>query len=274
MSIVVNYEEGGEMTHLQTSAPAETSCEWPDYPFPAGTRNLAVESMFEYGSRVGVWRVLRTIDDFEVPSTVFAAAVALEANPEVAAYLRASDVHEVCSHGYRWEEVFRLTEEEERAHLLAAVDSIERTTGRRPVGWYSRYGASERTRKLVVEEGGFEYDSDSYADDTPYTVTVDDRPWVVVPYSPDVNDLRFWQSNGPYLARDFFRYAADSLDVLYEESSSSCRLMSVGLHPRIIGRPGRISALRDFIDYAAQKDGVWFATRAEIAAAWKARGEA
>ena len=270
VSVVVNYEEGAEMTHDEPHAPPETLSEWSGYAYPLGQLNLALESMYEYGARVGVWRVLNEIDAAGVPATIFAAAVALELNSSVATYLRDNPKHEVGCHGYRWEEVFRLSETEEREHLEAAVESIQRSVGRRPVGWYSRYGPSVRTRRLLIEEGGFEYDSDRYADDAPYTVPVDGHRWTVVPYSPDINDLKFWLPSGPFLADDFARYMSDSFDTLYEESESTRRVMSIGLHPRIVGRPGRISALREFLQYAAEKPDVWFATRSEIARAWKA----
>nr|WP_228501189.1 polysaccharide deacetylase family protein [Nocardioides agariphilus] len=227
-----------------------------------------MESIYEYGARVGVWRIFETADAAEIPLTIFACALALELNPDVADYVREVDRHEVCSHGYRWEEVFRLSRQEEAEHIKLAVESFEQTVGRRPVGWYCRYGPSEHTRELLVRHGGFLYDCDSYADDTPYFVECEGETRLVVPYTPDANDFRFWQANGPVTARAMGEYLQDSFDELYQESEHHPRMLSVGLHPRIIGRPGRIKALRDFIAYARSHDGVWFATREQIARAW------
>lgn len=274
VSIVLNYEEGSERSFAMGDPDQETGTEWGQYPYPEGIPNLAMESMYEYGSRVGVWRLLDVVDQAHVPITFFACAVALELNPAVADYLRASPQHEVCSHGYRWEEVFRLDEATEAEHIQLAVESLEATTGRRPVGWYCRYGPSTRTRRLVARHGGFLYDCDSYADDAPYFVDCEGERRLVVPYTPDANDFRFWQANGPATASAMTEYLMDSFDELYRESATQPRMMSFGLHPRIIGRPGRVRALRDFIGYALGHDGVWFATRAEIAAAWRERDEA
>jgi peptidoglycan/xylan/chitin deacetylase (PgdA/CDA1 family) len=178
------------------------------------------------------------------------------------------DGHEVCSHGYRWEEVFRLRREEEREHIRLAIDSFKRTTGRRPVGWYCRYGPSIYTRELLVQEGGFLYDCDTYNDDSPYFAAVGEKKQLVLPYTPDVNDLRFWVTPGFATADQFFTYMKDTFDVLYAESARHSRMMSIGLHPRMIGRPGRVVAIKRFIDYAKQFPDAWFATREEIARAW------
>ena len=270
VSIVINYEEGSERSHAMGDPEQETMTEWGNYPMPPMIRNMAMESMYEYGSRVGIWRILDILDATGIRSTFHACAVALEQNPDVAR--AATDgSHEVCSHGYRWEEVFRLTEDEERSHIRRAIESIERSCGRRPSGWYCRYGPSERTRRLVVEEGGFLYDSDAYNDDTPYFVDVEGKRHLVLPYSPDINDFCFWNTPGFVQARDFYDYMKESLDVLYAEAGDRPRMMSIGLHPRIVGRPGRVRSLRWFIDHARQYPDVWFATREEIAAAWLQR---
>jgi peptidoglycan/xylan/chitin deacetylase (PgdA/CDA1 family) len=267
VSVVLNYEEGSERNFALGDPDQESGTEWGSYLYPAGIPNLAMESMYEYGARVGVWRLFDICDAYDVPMTLFACALALELNPQVAAYVRESR-HEVCSHGYRWEEVFRLSREEEAEHIRMAVQSFEKTIGRRPVGWYCRYGPSEHTRELVTEEGGFLYDSDSYADDVPYFVECQGQRRLVVPYAPDANDFRFWQDNGPATARLMTEYLKDGFDQLYAESERTPRMMSFGLHPRIIGRPARVRVLRDFIEYARGRDGVWFATREEIARAW------
>jgi peptidoglycan/xylan/chitin deacetylase (PgdA/CDA1 family) len=272
ISIVVNYEEGSERSRAMGDPDQEAMTEWGNYPMPPDIRNLAMESMYEYGARVGVWRVLDILADTRVKSTFYACAVAFEHNPDVAK-AAVQGGHEVCSHGYRWEEVFRLTEEEEREHIRLAVESFQKTCGKRPIGWYCRYGPSVRTRRLVVEEGGFLYDCDAYNDDVPYFVEVSGKRHLVVPYTPDVNDFCFWNSPGFVQADDFYRYLRESFEVLYAEAAKGPRMMSLGLHPRIIGRAGRVRGLRSFIDYARQFDDVWFATREEIARAWLQRSQ-
>ncbi|WP_037450878.1 allantoinase PuuE [Skermanella stibiiresistens] len=273
INVVVNYEEGSERSFAMGDPDQEPMTEWGSYAFPKDIRNLAMESMYEYGSRVGVWRILDALAAAGIRSTFFACAVAFEQNPAVAkAVVEAG--HEVCSHGYRWEEVFRLTEEEEREHIQLAIKSFEKTCGKRPVGWYCRYGASVHTRRLITEEGGFLYDSDAYNDDVPYFVQVGDTRRLVVPYTCDVNDIRFWSSPGLAQADDFFTYMRESFDVLYAEAARGPRMMSIGLHPRMIGRAGRIRSLKRFFDYAQQYADVWFTTREEIARDWLARDAA
>lgn len=267
INIVVNYEEGSERTHALGDPDQESLTEWGAYPFPPEIRNLAMESMTEYGSRVGVWRLLNMFQATQVKTTFFACALAFELNPAVAKAAVAGG-HEICSHGYRWEEVYRLSEKDEREHIRMAVESFKKTTGQRPVGWYCRYGPSVRTRRLVVEEGGFLYDSDAYNDDIPYFVQVAGKRHLVVPYTPDVNDIRFWLPPGFATGEDFLTYLKESFDVLYAESARTPRMMSIGLHPRIIGRPGRVNSMRRFIEYAKQFPDVWFASREEIARAW------
>ena len=267
VSLVLNYEEGSEQSVLDGDPVGEAVGEIVRTQEP-GKRDLAIESMYEYGSRVGVWRLLDLFDRNHVDATVFACAVAVERNSDFAAYLRASS-HELCCHGYRWEEVFRLTEEEEREHIALAVRSLEETIGRRPVGWYCRYGPSERTRRLVVEAGGFEYDSDSYADDVPYWVTVGGKPWCVVPYALDTGDMKFWRAPSFGDANDHYKYLKDTFDCLYREGERTPRMMSVGLHCRIGGRAGRAVAIERFIRHARSHEHVWFARRVDIARAWR-----
>ena len=267
ISIVVNYEEGSERSHAMGDPDQESMTEWGNYPMPPEIRNLAMESMYEYGARVGIWRLLEIMKAVDVKATFFACAVAMEHNPKVAK-AAVDHGHEICSHGYRWEEVFRLSEKDERERIRLAVQSFEKTCGKRPVGWYCRYGPSDRTRRLVVEEGGFLYDSDAYNDDTPYFVEVSGQRHLVVPYTPDINDFCFWNSPGFVQARDMYEYMRESFDVLYAEAARYPRMMSIGLHPRIIGRAGRVRALKWFIDNAKQYPDVWFATREEIARAW------
>ena len=272
VSIVGNYEEGSERSRAMGDPDQETMTEWGNYPMPPEIRNLAMESMYEYGARVGIWRLMDIFADTQVKPTFYACAVAFEQNPAVAKAAVAAG-YEICSHGYRWEEVFRLTEEEEREHIRLAVASFQKTCGKRPVGWYCRYGPSVRTRRLVVEEGGFLYDCDAYNDDVPYFVEVSGKRHLVVPYTPDINDFCFWNSPGFVQADDFFRYLKESFEVLYADSTKGPRIMSIGLHPRIIGRAGRVRGLRSFIEHAKRLPDVWFATREEIARAWLQRPE-
>ncbi|AXF55298.1 allantoinase PuuE [Salicibibacter kimchii] len=267
ISIVVNYEEGSERSFALGDPDQESSTEWGSYHLPPEIRNLAMESMYEYGSRVGIWRIMRILEEMNVKSTFFACALAFEQAPEVAK-AAVDGGHEITSHGYRWEEVFRLTKEEERERIQKAINSSIQTTGKRPNGWYCRYGPSVHTRELLVEDGGFLYDSDAYNDDVPYFTEVKGKNHLVVPYTPDINDFRFWQSPGLIKSSDFFEYAKDSFDTLYAEAASHTKMMSIGLHPRIIGRPGRSKGLKDFIEYAQQFPDVWFATREEIANWW------
>jgi peptidoglycan/xylan/chitin deacetylase (PgdA/CDA1 family) len=267
VSLCLNYEEGSERNLSMGDSDQESMTELGNYPMPQGIRDLAMESMYEYGSRVGIWRVLDVFQQTEVKCTFYACAVAFEKNPDVAR-AAVQGGHDIVAHGYRWEEVFRLSEDEERSRMKMAVESLQKTTGKHPSGWYCRYGPSIHTRRLVVEEGGFLFDCDAYNDDTPYFVDVGDKRHLVLPYTPDVNDFRFWSSPGIFQASDFYEYARESFETLYAESERFPRMMSIGLHPRMIGRPGRIRGLQRFIEDAQKHEGVWFATREEIANAW------
>jgi peptidoglycan/xylan/chitin deacetylase (PgdA/CDA1 family) len=223
--------------------------------------------MYEFGSRVGIWRLLRLFGERKLPVTVFGCALALERNPRVAEAIAAAG-YDVCCHGWRWEEHFRLSEDEERERIARAVASIARTTGERPLGWYCRYGPSENTRRLLVEEGGFLYDSDAYNDELPYWVSVSGRNHLVVPYTMDANDAKFLQPAGFGTSADFEIYLKATFDQLYDEGATSPGLMSIGLHPRIAGRPGRARALAGFLDYLMQHDRVWVCRRVDVARHW------
>lgn len=266
VSIVLNYEEGSEYSKAAGDGRNEGLAEIP-YAMDPAYRDLAVESVYEYGSRAGVWRLQRLFDALDIKVTFFAAAVALERNPEVAAWLREAG-HEPCSHGWRWEEVWTLSREEEKAHLEAAIKSIEETCGARPLGWYCRYGPSVHTRELLVEEGGFVYDSDAYNDDLPYYVEVKGIQHLVIPYSFTYNDARFVLPQGHSGPEAFFDQLRRGLDYLWDEGETHPRMMSIGLHPRLIGQAARTSALKQFIEYAQDKGGVWFARRIDIANWW------
>ena len=265
VSMVVNYEEGSEYSLLDGDSHHETNGEVPS-PVPSNQRDLFNESFFEYGSRVGVWRLLDLLDKHGVSSTFFCCALALERNTEVAREIVRRG-HEVCGHGYRWEEYHLLDQEAERQAIQKAVASLTNTTGERPLGWFTRYGPSLHTRQLVVDEGGFIYDSGALNDDLPYYVLVNGKPWLVLPYSMETNDARFWRG-GLVSTSDFYEYLKDTFDCLYEEGRTHPKMMSVGLHCRIAGRPARSKAVERFLQYANSFPGVWFARRVDIARWW------
>lgn len=268
ISFVLNYEEGGERCILHGDSESEAFLsEMPGAVPLQGVRNLSMESCYEYGSRVGVWRLLNLFSEYEIPLTIFAVAMALERHPDVAKAFVAAN-HEICSHGYRWLDYQYVDESEERDHLLKAIDIIKQLTGKRPTGWYTgRLGPN--TRKLVAEEGGFLYDSDAYDDDLPYWVTENQKPHLVIPYTLDINDMRFATPQGFNSGEQFFQYLKDSFDTLYAEGASAPKMMSVGLHCRLVGRPGRIASLKRFLDYVKQHDDVWLCTREQIALHWR-----
>jgi peptidoglycan/xylan/chitin deacetylase (PgdA/CDA1 family) len=258
---VVNYEEGSEKTYAMGDNENDGLYE---LPFAVeGQRDLAVESMYEYGSRAGIWRLFRVFDNAGIPVTFFAAAVALERNPEVAAKL-AKRGDEPAGHGYRWSNHFEMTRDEEREAIKRAIASIEATTGTRPVGWYCRE-MSTNTRELVVEEGGFEYDSDCYSDDLPYWTRIDGKAHLVVPYSLVVNDARYIVGTGYSNPDDFFQTAKATLDRLRNDGDDVGRMMSIGIHPRVSGNPARSDGLARFIEYAQQFSDVAFKRRVDIA---------
>jgi peptidoglycan/xylan/chitin deacetylase (PgdA/CDA1 family) len=261
IQLVVNYEEGSEKTFAMGDNTNDILYE---LPFALeGQRDLAVESMYEYGTRAGIWRLFRIFDAAGIPVTFFAAAVALERNPEVAAKLaRRGD--EPAGHGYRWSNHFEMTRDQEREAIKLAVESIEATTGTRPVGWYCRE-MSTNTRELVVEEGGFEYDSDCYNDDLPYWTSISGRAHLVVPYTLVVNDARYIVGTGYGSPEDFFLTAKATLDRLRSDGDDAGRMMSIGTHARISGNPARSDALARFIDYAQHFDDVAFMRRIDIA---------
>ena len=270
INFVMNYEEGSEPSVPDGegfSERAGTESGATTNPGVTG-RDLAAEGMFEYGSRVGFWRVMRIFQERGLPLTVFGCALALERNPPAAAAIRAAGF-DVCSHGWRWIKHYDLTEEEERTHIRRAVESLSKTTGERPLGWYCRYGPSVNTRRLVVEEGGFLYDSDTYNDELPYWVEVGGRPHLVVPYSLGPNDGKF-AHGGLFTAADYFTYVRDGFDLLYREGRTQPKMMSLGLHMRIIGHPSRAAGLERVLDYVMRQPGVWVCRRLDIARHWMA----
>ncbi len=267
LQIVLNYEEGGENCILHGDSASEAFLsEIVGADAREGVRHMSMESVYEYGSRVGVWRLERLMRQHQVPLTVFAVGMAVERNPEpILALYKAG--HEICSHGYRWIDYQHVDESTERAHMEQAVRAIEKVTGERPVGWYTGR-SSPNTRKLVIEEGGFLYDADDYSDDLPWWDRRYGRPHLVIPYTLDVNDMRFTTSQGFNSGEQFFQYLKDSFDVLYTESARTPRMMSVGLHCRLAGRPGRFAALERFIRYARSFDDIWWCRRVDIAKHW------
>lgn len=267
VSLIVAYEEGAENL-LQDGLPTrEALAELPSV-VPAEQRDLANESMFEYGSRAGIWRILRILKRHEVRATFAVSALALERNPAVALAIREAG-HNVLAHGYRWARSHSQTLEQERESIAAAYRSIGQLIGRPPKGWLSRYGPGEHTRSLIMKHGGFIYDCDSYNDDLPYYARAEERDWLVVPYSLVLSDSKYWRS-GYATGDDFARSMREAFDVLYAEGETHPRMMSVGVHCRISGVPGRSHALDAFLTYARRHDRVWFAGRDEIAEHWLA----
>lgn len=266
VNFVMNYEEGSEPSVQDGEGFSEWALtEAAGLGQSGAGRDLAAEGMFEYGSRVGFWRLMRLFRERGLPATVFGCALALERNPEAAAAIREAG-HDVCCHGWRWVKHFELSEAEEREHIRRAVASLERTVGARPDGWYCRYGPSVNTRRLVVEEGGFLYDSDSYADELPWWVSVDGRGHLVVPYSLTHNDGKFAGAIGT--ADDWFAFVRDGFDMLYAEGAAAPKMMSVGLHMRLIGHPARAAGLARLLDHVLRHEGVWVTRRIDIARHW------
>ena len=267
VQFVLNYEEGGENCILHGDPASETFLSEIIGALPfEGARHMSMESFYEYGSRVGVWRILELFRSRAIPITLFAVAMALERHPGVVeAVLR--DGHEIASHGLRWINYHGVPEALEREHMAKAIEIHRHVTGERPLGWYTGR-TSANTRRLVAEEGGFVYDADDYSDELPFWSRLIDKPHLVVPYSLDANDMRFATSQGFNSGDQFEAYLRDTFDVLYAEGASRPRMMSVGLHCRIAGRPGRFAALQRFVDYARSHDKVWFARRIDIARHW------
>jgi len=267
LQFVLNYEEGGENSVLHGDRASESFLSEIVGAQPVeGARHMSMESLYEYGARVGVWRILDLFKRHRLPLTVYGVAMALERNPAaVEAFLKAG--HEIASHGWRWINYQQVPIDEEREHMRRAVEIHKRLTGERPLGWYTGR-TSPNTRRLVVENGGFVYDADDYSDDLPWYDTRYGKAQLVVPYTLDANDMRFATAQGFNAGDQFYAYLKDSFDVLYEEGRRTPRMMSVGLHCRLAGRPGRIASLERFIKYAKSKPRVWFARRIDIARHW------
>ncbi len=267
LQIVLNYEEGGENCVLHGDAASESFLSEIVSAKPrAGVRHMSMESIYEYGSRVGVWRLRKLFQRYRVPITVFAVGMAVERNPAPVRAL-VEDGHEICSHGYRWIDYQDVDIETEREHMGKAIEAIQAVTGERPLGWYTGR-TSPNTLALVAQDGGFLYHSDDYSDELPFWDERHERPQLVIPYTLDANDMRFTTSQGFNCGEQFYQYLKDSFDVLYEEGSETPRMMSVGLHCRISGRPGRFTALERFLRYVRTHDEVWCCRRVDIARHW------
>lgn len=267
LQFVLNYEEGAEQCVLHGDAASESFLSEiaSAKPYP-GVRHMSMESLYEYGARAGVWRLLEVFARRRLPLTVFGVGMALERNPEaVAAMVEAG--HEIAAHGWRWIDYQFVDEATEREHMARAVRAIERLTGSRPLGWYTGRD-SPNTRRLVVEHGGFLYDSDSYADDLPYWQRVGERDHLVVPYTLDCNDMRFATPGGFATGEDFHAHLRDAFDTLYREGERRPGMMSVGLHCRLAGRPARSAALERFLDHVGRHERVWTCRRVDIARHW------
>lgn len=274
VQFVLNYEEGAENCVLHGDPTSERFLSeiigaeaYPD-------RHLSMESIYEYGSRVGVWRILREFERRGLPLTVFGVAMALQRHPELTAALVELG-HEIAAHGWRWIHYQTVDETTERHHLQQAVAAIQQLTGQAPLGWYTGRD-SPNTRRLVVEHGGFLYDADYYGDDLPFWTLVETRsgatvPHLIVPYTLDANDMRFATPQGFNTGEQFFAYLKDSFDVLYAEGLECPKMLSVGMHCRLLGRPGRLRALQRFLDYVETHDRVWVCRRLDIARHWRKR---
>ena len=268
VNVNLNIEAGGEHSIMEGDGRSEdmmTDAGYPSYP---GVRSLMAESAFEYGPRVGVWRVLRILKSFDIRISAFAVVRALQQYPELATALVA-DGHEIVSHGWRWIDYHLMDEATEREHVRLAVEGLRAMTGEQPAGFF--YGRpSVNTRRLHVEAGGFTYDRDSVSDELPYWVSVGDVPHLVIPLSFETNDNRTDQNRGFSTSDDFVRYMADCFDLLYEEGSIAPKLMSIGLHDRLVGRPGRAAGLIKLLRHMRAHDDVWFCTGRDIADHWRA----
>ncbi len=273
VQFVLNYEEGGENSVLHGDAGSEQFLSEMFNPPAFAARHQSMEGIYEYGSRVGVWRLLKEFEKRALPLTVFGVSMALERHPELTqAFVELN--HEIACHGWRWIHYQGMDEATERQHMDIGMDIIQRLTGERPSGWYTGRD-SPNTRRLVADYGGFEYDSDYYGDDLPFWLQVRKSdgalsPHLVVPYTLDCNDMRFALPQGFSHGDEFFEYLRDSFDVLYAEGDEAPKMMSIGMHCRLLGRPGRMRALQRFLDHIEKHDRVWVCRRIDIARHWRA----
>ncbi|PTT05957.1 allantoinase PuuE [Caulobacter sp. HMWF025] len=267
VQFVLNYEEGAERSILHGDPASEffLSEMVGAQPIP-GMRNMSMESLYEYGSRAGFWRIRRLFDDLGLPLTVFGVAQAMERHPDAVEAMMESG-WEIASHGYRWIDYQHFSPDEELEHIQKAIEIQARLTGTRPLGWYQGR-TSPNTARLIAQEGGFLYDADSYADDLPYYDDQHGRPQLIVPYTLEANDMRFTAAQGFNTGEHFFTYLRDAFDALYAEGETAPKMMSIGLHCRVVGKPGRILGLRRFLEHVMAHDRVWVARRIDIARHW------
>ena len=266
VQIVLNYEEGAENCILNGDKNSEIFLSEIIGAKPIKGRHMNMESLYEYGSRAGFWRLHKLFQEKKIPITVFAVGMALEKNPEICKAIKDAD-YEVASHGWRWIDYQNIKKSEEKKHMNLAIQTHKRIFGERPNGWYTGR-CSPNTRDLVMEDGGFLYDSDSYSDDLPYWETRGKKKQLIIPYTLDNNDMRFATNQGFNTGDHFFTYLKDSFDALYEEGKTSPKMMSIGLHCRIIGKPGRIQSLKKFLDYVLKHEDVWLCKRIDLAKHW------
>lgn len=268
VQFVLNYEEGGENCVLHGDPASETFLsEIVGARAYEGVRHPSMESIYEYGSRAGFWRIYKLFHERQIPITIFGVAMALERNPRAVEAMLKADF-EICSHGWRWIDYQFMDKELEREHMQRAIEIIERLTGAKPKGWYTGRN-SPNTRDLLIEQGGFAYDADDYSDDLPFWVQVQGQDHLIVPYTLDTNDMRFASPQGFNSGEQYFQYLKDAFDVLYAEGASVPKMLSVGLHCRIVGRPARFAALQRFVDYVQQHQDVWLCRRIDIAEHWR-----
>ena len=266
LQIVLNYEEGGENCVLNGDKYSETFLSEIIGAKSIKGRHISMESIYEYGSRAGFWRLHKLFKEKNIPVTIFGVGLALEQNPEVCEAIKNGN-YEVAAHGYRWIDYQDVKKSVEKKHMQQAIKTIKKIFGSRPLGWYTGR-CSPNTRDLVFDEGGFLYDSDSYSDDLPYWEKRGSKRQLIIPYTLDNNDMRFATNQGFNTGDHFYNYLKDSFDALYEEGKTSPKMMSVGLHCRLIGRPGRIQSLKKFLDYVLKFNDIWICKRIDIAKHW------
>ena len=266
LQIVLNYEEGGENSVLNGDKYSETFLSEIIGAKAIKGRHISMESIYEYGSKSGFWRLDRLFKEKKIPITIFGVGLALEQNPDVCNAIKNGD-YEIAAHGYRWIDYQNIKKSVEKKHMQQAINTIKKIFGSRPLGWYTGR-CSPNTRDLVFDDGGFLYDSDSYSDDLPYWEQRGKKKQLIIPYTLDNNDMRFATNQGFNTGDHFYNYLKDSFDALYEEGETNPKMMSVGLHCRIIGRPGRVQSLKKFLDYVLKFDDVWICKRIDIAKHW------
>jgi allantoinase len=266
LQIVLNYEEGSENSILHGDKYSETFLSEIIGAKPIKGRHINMESFYEYGARRGFWRIHELFQKKKIPATIFGVGMALERNLEVCNEIKKSN-YEVASHGWRWIDYQNISKANEKKHMIWAIQSIKKIFGQRPLGWYTGR-CSPNTRDLIMEEGGFLYDSDSYSDDLPYWETRGKKKQLIIPYTLDNNDMKFATNQGFNSGDQFYTYLKDSFDTLYEEGATKPKMMSIGLHCRLIGRPGRIQSLKRFLDYVERHKDVWICKRIDIARHW------